>query len=747
MISHFLPLLLALALIPAAGQAPAELFLRGHAVIPSPQVVRLKAGDVRLDSSWRVDAPAHAATRALKEGLEEFHGLRLAAGPGGGGKLIILRVRADAVTAAPEETKAQAYRLTVEQGRIEITGNGDAGLFYGVQTLVQLVKQGAARNLLLPECEIEDWPRLALRFLHWDTKHHQDRLPTLKRYIDWAARFKANMIGFELEDKFAYPSNPAIGAPGAFTPAELQEIVNYGLERFIQVVPVVQGPSHFAYVLKHPQYAHLRADGNNYMACLCLEETYKLIFQMYDDLIAATKGVDYFFVSTDEIYYAGIGPNCKKPYTPENRSAAWADFAIRARNHLAQRGRRMLAWLEYPLLAQDLERIPADVIDGVAGEEEFVEVEKRKGMRQLAYVSMQGAELLFPDHLAIETLPAGTAMGEFESVFTSGRLSAAHNSIAKGRAIGMNPIGAFGAAWDDSGLHNETFWLGWSAAAGWAWHPGVPAPEAHAAAFMQAYYGAGVSGMIEVYRSMQRQARAWQRTWDRVISRVRGPGYGNSDGKGIGTARHDLTLEPPPLPQAGSLAFEPRFAARYKAWLAEAPALSLQNDQLRHALHENLLRADRNRYNLEVFLALARFIGHHWSLLEALAWAERDLSAAAEAASKGRPAEAVGRLVEAHNRVAAAEGEGQAVFRDLTAVFEKSRYPKGRDAGGKKFVHVLDDTKDHWADRTPDLGYMFAPEQSAGLSGWRISLAQLTKGYAAQHKIPVKGLTPARLEE
>jgi hypothetical protein len=56
-------------------------------------------------------------------------------------------------------------------------------------------------------------------------------------------------------------------------------------------------------VLKHPQFAHLRADGNNYQACLCDEESYKLIFQMYDDVIQATRGVDYFFVSTDEIYY------------------------------------------------------------------------------------------------------------------------------------------------------------------------------------------------------------------------------------------------------------------------------------------------------------------------------------------------------------------------------------------------------------------------------------------------------------
>jgi hypothetical protein len=744
-------LLVSMMLMPAclmAGEpAPTELFLRGHSVIPSPQKVTLKRGEVRLDSSWSIDAAPHIATRTLVEGLTESHGIALGLSSSGGRNRIVLRVAAGTVADAPAETRAQAYRLAAAPGRIEITGNADAGLFYGVQTLLQLIKRDGGAALVVPECEIDDWPRLALRFLHWDTKHHQERMPTLKRYIDWAARFKANMIGFELEDKFAYPSNPIIGAPGAYTPAELQEIVNYGLERFVQVVPIVQAPSHMAYVLKHSQFAHLKADGNNYMSCLCLEDTYKLIFQMYDDLIAATKGVDYFYVSTDEIYYAGIGANCKLPYNPANRSAAWADFGIRARNHLAQRGRRMLAWLEYPLLDKDLERIPNDVIDGVVGDESFVEIEKRKGMRQLAYVSLQGAEFLFPDHLAIESLPAGTVMGEFESVFTPGRLSNLYSSIAGGRALRMNPIGVFGAAWDDSGLHSETFWLGWSAAARWGWKPGEPGAEQHAAEFMEVYYGPGTVGMIEVYRSMQRQARAWQITWDRVVSRVRPPGYGNSDGKGIGTARQDLTLEAPALPDAVSLGYKPRFAARYKKWVAESALLSLQNDQLRHSLSENLLRAGRNRQNLEVFLALARFTGHHWNLISGLAAAETSLSAASAEAARNRPAEAVGHLVAAANRVARVEEEAASAARYLQAVFEKSRYPKGREVDGRKFVHVFDDTKDHWADRAADLGYMFAPEQRIGLAGWREKLNKITRDYAARHKVPVRGLAEPRLEE
>jgi hypothetical protein len=738
-----------LALAAVAQPAPTELFLRGYSVIPAPQKVALLAGDIRIDGAWTYYSAAQPgiAVHSLVQDFRDFHGIELKPAFAAGPQSIALRVTPGSVKGAPAETAAQAYHLLIAPGRIEITANGESGLLYAVQTLVQLVKPGPAGQWLLPECEIDDWPRLPLRFLHWDTKHHQDRMPTLKRYLDWAVRFKANMIGFELEDKFSYPSNPIIGAPGAFTPAELQEIVNYGLERHLQVVPVIQSPAHMAYVLKHPQYAHLRADGNNYQSDLCKEETYKLIFQMYDDVIAATKGVDYFFVSTDEVYYAGIGESCKATYNPDNRSAAWADFAIRARDHLAQHNRRMLAWIEYPLLDKDMERIPNDVIDGVVGDESFVPIQKKKGMRQLIYTSTQGAEFLFPDHFAIESLPSGMQLGEYEAVFTSGRISMLHGSVVNARAWGLNPIGVFAAAWGDSGLHSETFWLGWSAVARWGWNPASPGPEQHSAEFMRVYYGPGEESMIEVYRDLQRQARSWQRAWDRVVSRVRKPGYGNSDGPGIGTARHDLTLAAPPLPDPQTLAFKPAFSEKYKGLLAEAPAQSLQNDRLRHALATNMLKSSRNSYNLEVLLALARFTSHHWELISGLGQVEKDFARAAALSAKGNHDEAVGYLVAAHNRVARIERGAAETQKYLTSVFEKSRYPKGREVNGRKFVHVLDDTKDHWADRTADLGYMFAPEESIGLADWRTRLGKLTHEYAARHKVPIRGLAEARLEE
>ncbi|MCX6625928.1 MAG: beta-N-acetylhexosaminidase, partial [Acidobacteria bacterium] len=311
-----------------ANSLPTGLHLRGYSVIPAPRQVTLEPRDLDFSSAWTVDAtriPAnHIALRSLLGDLKEFHRLDIKAAPARGANVIRLFIAAGTVAApAGDGIADQAYKLVITPGLVEITGNAGAGLFYGVQTFLQLLKPGPGGTLLMPASTVEDWPSYAQRFLHWDTKHHQDRMETLKRYIDWSARFKANRIGFEIEDKFEFPSHPVIGAPGAFTTAELQELVNYGIERFVQVVPVVQSPAHMAFVLKHPEFAGLRQDGINYQMCTCDPRTYELIFSMYDDLIKATKGVDSFFVSTDGVYYAGKCDKCKAPYNPENSSLEW----------------------------------------------------------------------------------------------------------------------------------------------------------------------------------------------------------------------------------------------------------------------------------------------------------------------------------------------------------------------------------------------------------------------------------------
>jgi len=730
------------AFIPSLSQAAdflTELRIRGYSMIPAPQKVELGAKDIVVDDTWGVEK---------SQGVEEFTakwlndwavGLYSLELHGTGPARIILRVTPGTVKGpADPGLDEQGYRLAITENRIEITGNSQAGLFYGVQSLLQLLRRNSSGKLTLPTGTISDWPDLELRFIHWDTKHNQKRIPTLKRILDWTAFFKVNCIGFEMEDKYEYPRHPVIGAPGAYTRAEMQELTAYALERHIQIVPVIQSPAHFAYVLKHPEFAHLRADSSNYQACMCDEEAIKLIFDMYQDMIEATPGVKYFHVSTDEVYYAGICKKCKRPYNEINRSQAWIDFALRAHRFLTERGRRMLAWVEYPLLAKDILQLPPDLINGVMGSDpEFLANQKKIGMRQLAYTPIQGSELLFPNYFS----------AEYRGRSYEGRLADAERTVREGLALQANPIGSFCAAWDDSGLHEECFWLGWATVTQYAWTYRTPTLAQSVADFMDVFYGQSSPDMVEIYQLLIDGARFFEDGWDNIVSRERGPSYGNSEGKGIGTTRHDLTLGTPSLPAADNLAVEPRFAVKYGKLIEEASGLKKDNERLIGLLSRYITQVERNRYNLEVFLSIAYMEGYFVKTLLELKDAEKSLLAAARADREKDPAAAVAHLTEANNRVRNLLGWGDWMWKNLQITWEKSRFPKNRDVGGKKYLWVMDDVKDHFADRRKGLDYMIAPFQRMELAAWREGLVKIIKEYAAKHNVPIQGLAEERLED
>ena len=173
----------------------------GYSLIPAAKKVQLTGREIIMDSTWGVEPkvdPGEISVQWLKEGAIELHSLRFA---GTGTGRIVLRLAPGIVKSAPSTVSDQAYVLKITPQQIEIIGNSNPGLFYGVQSLLQLIRPRGAGAWHLPEATIEDWPALPLRFIHWDTKHHQDRPETMKRFIRWASFFKVNAIGFEIEDK------------------------------------------------------------------------------------------------------------------------------------------------------------------------------------------------------------------------------------------------------------------------------------------------------------------------------------------------------------------------------------------------------------------------------------------------------------------------------------------------------------------------------------------------------------------
>ena len=168
------------------------------------------------------------------------------------------------------------YRLKVSLDKgIEIEGNDAAGVFYGVQTLIQLLPTQAGILPRLPEVEIEDYPRFEYRGLLLDVVRHFFPVDYIKRYIDFMALHKLNYFHWHLTDDQGWrvemkcrPELTAIGAyrngeieglfPGKYhylpygnyyTHEQIREVVAYAAERHITVIPEIDIPGHCMAVL------------------------------------------------------------------------------------------------------------------------------------------------------------------------------------------------------------------------------------------------------------------------------------------------------------------------------------------------------------------------------------------------------------------------------------------------------------------------------------------------------------------
>ncbi|MEQ6118143.1 glycoside hydrolase family 20 zincin-like fold domain-containing protein [Reichenbachiella sp. MALMAid0571] len=721
------------------AQSVTDLRSMGYAIFPAPQKVDLENKNILIDDSWQVrfdKSVPNKITSSFAERVQELHSLKFS---GQGSGKIELRVNKEAVKGiANLSNSKQAYKITISDGSVRIEGNDETGLFYGVQSFIQLMKPTPRGKFQLPLGTITDWPDLELRFIHWDTKHHRDKVATLKRYIDWSAYFKINAIAFEIEDKYEYPSHPIIGSPDAFTKEEMQELTKYALDRFIQLVPNVQAPAHMAYVLKHKEFEHLKADHeSNYQACMCNDEAMELIFDMYQDMIDATPGVDYFFVSTDEVYYAGICGECKNEYNEENRSKAWVEYLQRVNKWMKERNRRVLAWVEYPLLPKDISKVPSDVIDAIMGPhktKEWSVNETKAGIDQLSYSSMQGAEYLFPNYFSTK----------YRNRQINGRLSDAYRDISNREGEGANLIGTFAAAWDDAGLHSETFWLGWATVTQYGWTKNTPSLQQNIIDFMDLFYGMDSPDMVETYVGLQEGARFYEDLWERKESVERTRGYGNSKGKGVGGEMQDLLIDPLMIPSAKDLSVEPVFTVKYAEKINEATVLLEKNQRLILHLIRNITRVRHNSYNLEVLLSIALLERYTMNMVINLAKVEDYLVRASKADSENQ---AVSLLVEAHQLSGKILQEQNEMWKALNATWGKSRLAKGAGVGGKDFLHVYDDVKDHFADRRKGLEYMLAPFERMGIEDWRKQLSKVITDFSELHNIPVTGLEAERLED
>ncbi len=677
---------------PSASRTP-DLSKLGYSLLPEPQLIELTGAEFLFAPDWELQltgvAEDHVAVRTLRGRLAEEFGVDLPLGEGVDEKKVLQLEISPGVAAQgqKEELAQQGYVLDTASQRIVIKGNAGPGLLFGVQTFLQLL--GSREEASLPSCHIEDWPDLELRVIHWCEKEHQSRFNTLKEYLDRAAEYKINAIAWHLENTFQYKRHPVISTPYAFTREEVRELEEYANERYIELIPMLDFPSHMSYVLKHPEYAHLRElPERSYSICPTNEESWKLLFDMFDELLAAFHG-KYFLFSTDELFDLGKGPHCgcAAKVKSVGESGFFVELTRRAGCYLEERGKRVMFWGESPLEVADIPKLPSTLIDAVAGtptleREGELETEKRHGMQVLIYYSTKGGEkLLFPDYFPFS----------YHKIFSRNHLENMYQRISYGKVRENDVLGTFIAGWDDHGPNLEVIWLGLVTGSSYGWHAGLPTPEEIFPRFINTFYGHRSVEMDEVFRLMNDGSLFWTFSWNRK--------------RGI---------ELPNLPEARTLDNRPFWKARYSRQsytkdahldhLSEGPfegtlrELTREKELVLHLielLNQNLQVVEKRRYNVEVMLAIAVSYLHNIRLFETLGQIEDILSEAHRVHGEGREAEAVSLLEKAEKMARDIAEQRETPQKGFADAWMVSRFPSEQmDIFGREEQLDLDE----WAD-------------------------------------------------
>ena len=368
------------------------------AIIPLPQSVESRAGEFKLQPATRIlaDASSRGTGEYLAERLRKSTGYPLKAeiAPG-------VQVPKWSILLTTKDAKAgrgaEAYELTVAPDSVVVRASDQAGLFYGVQTFLQLLppqvysaQPVCDRTWRIPCVEIEDEPRFKWRGFMLDVSRHYFAKDEVKRLLDLMALHKLNTfhwhlldgigwrieikryprlteigawrkgIGYELDPKSSSAYGPDGRYGGYYTQADIRELVGYAQARHISIVPEIEMPGHCRSALS--AYPELSCFGGPYntepdakpptsaVYCVGNEETFEFLQNVLAEVIALFPG-KYIHIGGDEVNK----DNWKRCSKCQERMRAeglktehelQSYFVRRIERYIASRGRTLIGWSE-----------------------------------------------------------------------------------------------------------------------------------------------------------------------------------------------------------------------------------------------------------------------------------------------------------------------------------------------------------------------------------------------------------------
>jgi len=470
--------------------APAQTSLK---LIPIPREVR--AGTERpLTHGVRIVCAAPCATED-RFAADDLSAALLARGVAvaetSGFRIELTRLADHPEARFTEEMRPEGYLINTTSTGLTVVGATAEGVFYGAQTVKQLV-EGTGADAVLHEANIRDWPAMKYRGLDDDLS--RGPITTLdfeKHMIRTIAAYKVNIYSPYFEHTQQYASNPLMSPPGGVTAEEARELVAYAKLYHVLVIPEQEAFGHLHHNLSWEQYQPLAETPHGAVLAPGQPGSIALIKQMFTELASLYPG-PFLHIGADETVDLGLGQT-KAEVDSRGLAAVYLDFLQKIVTALKPLNRRLLFWGD---IAQDapelLKGMPQSFKDSTIAIAWVYNPEARGYDRFLTPFTKAGFETW-----------VSPSVNNFRKVYPDNNLAMANiqRFTADGQRLGST--GQLNTIWNDDGegLFNQD-WYGILFGAAAAWQKGESSIAAFQNSYGQVFHGDMTGDLNEAQKEM-----------------------------------------------------------------------------------------------------------------------------------------------------------------------------------------------------------------------------------------------------
>jgi hexosaminidase len=497
-------ILISFACLSLAVHAQANDAIRALKILPAPKEVRIAEGRIVIKPSTSIlisNPEDRTAAESLQQEIHDRTGMKLSiesvtAAPKTTGHISLGRLTDRGLRSYLEsqgvkvgdDLGSQGYVIRATDSGVHVAASTAQGLFYGVQTLRQLLRPEGpgGKTLAIPALVVRDWPSMEWRGVSDDiSRGPVPTLDYLKMQIRALAEYKINLLGFNMEHVFDFQTQ-ALVAPkeAALTPAEIKELVEYASKYYITLLPEQQAFGHLHQFLKYEIYSDLAETPHGHVLTPTNPKTYDFIRQVYGEVVPLFPG-PFFHIGSDETFELGLGQT-KALAAQQGLGRVYLEHLQKVFEIMQPYHKQLMFWgdiaVKYPelltILPKDMIAVPWDY-DPKPSYENIITPYTSAGLRVVVAPGAGNWGVIWPN---------------LESAFVNIR-----NFVRDGQK--HQAIGALNTTWNDDGESLvDMAWPGLVFGAAASWQPSESSIDDFKSSYDWAFYrneGNTFSGVIE----------------------------------------------------------------------------------------------------------------------------------------------------------------------------------------------------------------------------------------------------------